>query len=140
MAVPSLAAVILDPLLGMVDTAIVGQLGGQVLAGAHSPTTPSHRPVSAPALTQSARHAGVGLGSIMAGSLNWIFTFLSILTVPRIANFMAQKRKDKAVEHVAQAAWVALLAGFATMLLLSVNADALLARAPPPGPTLTTQS
>eukprot|EP00892_Ulva_mutabilis_P006808 jgi/Ulvmu1/449/UM001_0456.1 len=102
MAVPSLAAVILDPLLGMVDTAIVGQLGGQVLAG-------------------------VGLGSIMAGSLNWIFTFLSILTVPRIANFLAQKRKEKAVEHVAQAAWVALLAGTATMLLLAVNAEAFLA-------------
>lgn len=43
MAVPSLAAVILDPLLGMVDTAIVGQLGGQVLAGTHS-SIRAHRP------------------------------------------------------------------------------------------------
>jgi len=72
----------------------------------------------------------------MAGSLNWIFTFLSILTVPRIAKFMAQKRKEKAVEHVAQAAWVALLAGTATMLLLSANVDTLLQSARPLPPAL----
>lgn len=45
MAVPSFCAVIVDPLLGMVDTAIVGQLGGQVLAG-----TPSSYIIAHPAL------------------------------------------------------------------------------------------
>lgn len=59
--------------------AIVGQLGGggQVLAG-------------------------VGLGSIATGSFNWIFSFLSILTIPKIATAMAQGNTEDACTHTSQ--------------------------------------
>lgn len=63
MAVPSFCAVIMDPLLGMVDTAIVGQLGGQVLAGAQPATMP---PI--PSSPRSCDVASHSLGAPMQAS------------------------------------------------------------------------
>lgn len=103
MAIPSLASIIVDPLMGMVDVAIVGQLGGggEVLAG-------------------------VGLGSIATGSFNWIFSFLSILTIPKIAAAMAKNDKANACMHTSQAMWVAIIAGLSTMTLIATSAPAIL--------------
>lgn len=103
MAIPSLAAIVVDPLMGLVDVAIVGQLGGggQVLAG-------------------------VGLGSIATGSFNWIFSFLSILTIPKIATAMAQGNTEDASMHTSQAMWVAVTAGLTTMTLIATCAPAIL--------------
>lgn len=76
--------------------AIMGHLGGPVLAG-------------------------VGLGSILCGSTNWIFSFLSVLTIPQVAKYMAQGQKKDACDHIGQAFWVALLVGVSTMILLLTN-------------------
>lgn len=46
--------------------------------------------------------AGVGLGSIATGSFNWIFSFLSILTIPKIAAAMAKDDKANACMHTSQ--------------------------------------
>jgi Na+-driven multidrug efflux pump len=65
--------------------------------------------------------AGVGLGNILCGSTNWVFGFLSVLTIPAVAKYMAQGRKDKACEHIGQGFWVALLVGTSTMMTLLIN-------------------
>jgi Na+-driven multidrug efflux pump len=81
--------------------------------------------------------AGVGLGSISAGSFNWIFSFLSILTVPKVATAMARDIKSEACMHIAQAMWVALVAGLCTMTIVATAAPSFLASAVPSASALS---
>jgi Na+-driven multidrug efflux pump len=92
-----------------VHAAIVGHLGGSVLAG-------------------------VGLGSILCGAFNWVFGFLSVLTIPLVATAMAQNQKEEACSHIGQALWVAVLVGCSTMLFVMAQAPALVQSAPQPPP------
>ena len=76
--------------------------------------------------------AGVGLGSILGGSFNWIFGFLSVLTIPKVAAAMANKDPDAAATHIGQSLWVAVIGGFCTMGLIMAFAPKLVGRALPP--------
>ena len=75
--------------------------------------------------------AGVGLGSIIAGSCNWIFGFLSVLTIPRVAAAMAQNNQEAARAHIGQTMWIALIIGTCTSTLLLTQSPAIVSRAPP---------
>ena len=105
MAIPSFATIVMDPLLGMTDTMIMGRIGGEALAG-------------------------VGLGSVVCGGFNWIFGFLSVLTVPKVAAAMAKRDKAAATEHIGQALWVAVLVGCTTMGVVLMFGPQLLQGAP----------
>ena len=86
--------------------AIMGRIGGAVLAG-------------------------VGLGSLLSGSFNWVFGFLSVLTVPKVAKAMANNDKAEAQTHIGQSLWIAVLVGCTTMALVLLQAPAIVNRAPP---------
>lgn len=73
--------------------------------------------------------AGVGLGSMISGCFNWIFGFLSILTVPKIASFLAKGQQAKATEHVAQATLFAVAMGSLSAMALYNLAPSILAGA-----------
>jgi Na+-driven multidrug efflux pump len=78
----------------------MGHLGGQVLAG-------------------------VGLGALLCGATNWLFAFLSVLTIPKIAQFMANNDREGAAQYIGQALWIAAVVGFGTLLLVQAQAPAL---------------
>lgn len=78
--------------------------------------------------------AGVGLGSILCGSTNWVFGFLSVLTIPRVAAAMAKNKPEKARLHIAQGLWVGLTVGLVTMTAILCFAPNIVGRAPPPSP------
>jgi hypothetical protein len=69
--------------------------------------------------------AGVGLGSILCGSFNWLFGFLSVLTIPKVASAMAQNKKERATKHIGQALWIAVLVGSTTLLLILAQAPSI---------------
>ncbi|MHB1343201.1 MAG: MATE family efflux transporter [Thermoleophilia bacterium] len=88
LAVPALGALAADPLLSLVDTALVGHLG-------------------------SAQLAALGL-SVVAFNLAFVvFNFLAYGTTGPVARMLAQDRPADAVRHVVQAVWVAIVLGVA---------------------------
>jgi hypothetical protein len=58
-----------------------------------------------------------------------MFSFLAILTVPKVAGFVAKNEKGKACEHVAQALYIALGVGLTTMLVVACNAQQMVSSA-----------
>jgi len=85
-AIPALGSLAADPLLSMVDTAMVGHLGAAPLAA-------------------------LGI-SVVAFNLAFVvFNFLAYGTTGPVARFVACGRSPEAVRHVAQALWVALVLG-----------------------------
>ncbi len=92
LAVPALGALAADPLLSLVDTALVGHLG-------------------------SAQLAALGL-SVVAFNLAFVvFNFLAYGTTGPVARMLAQGRPADAVRHVMQAVWVAVVLGLAMTAL-----------------------
>ena len=61
--------------------------------------------------------AGVGLGALFSGVFNWIFSFLSVLTIPKVAGALANNDEGKAAQHVSQAMWLAIMAGCVSTVL-----------------------
>lgn len=92
LAVPALGALAADPLMSLVDTALVGHLGAAPLAA-------------------------LGL-SVVAFNLSFLaFNFLAYGTTGPVARMMAQDRPADAVRHVVQALWVAVTLGLAATLI-----------------------
>lgn len=102
LAIPALFSTLLDPFMGVVDTAIVGRLGTAPLAA-------------------------VGLATVLYNFSNFIWNFLLYTTTPRIA--AAASRNDKAgVSAItAQGLWVAAAAGTLMTILLWNQCPALFA-------------
>lgn len=88
LAVPALGALAADPLLSLVDTALVGHLG-------------------------SAQLAALGLAVVAFNLAFVVFNFLAYGTTGPVARMLAQDRPVDAVCHVVQAVWVAIVLGLA---------------------------
>lgn len=97
LAVPALGALAADPLLSMVDTAVVGHLGVAPLAA-------------------------LGM-SVVAFNLAFVvFNFLAYGTTGPVARMVAEDRPADVVRYVVQALWVAVVLGvFATALGLLLS-------------------
>lgn len=102
LAVPALFSMLLDPVMGVVDTAIVGRLGTEPLAA-------------------------VGLSTVLYNFSNFIWNFLLYTTTPRIA--AAASRDDRAgVSAItAQGLWVAAAIGVTMTVVLWTRCPALFA-------------
>ncbi|MCL4368502.1 MAG: MATE family efflux transporter, partial [Actinobacteria bacterium] len=85
-ALPALGALAADPLLSMVDTAMVGHLGAAPLAA-------------------------LGVATVAFSLVFVVFNFLAYGTTGPFARLTAAGRTDDAVRHVVQALWVALSLG-----------------------------
>jgi putative MATE family efflux protein len=103
LALPSVAALVADPLMGVVDTAVVGRIG-------------------------AAQLGGLGLGVALLTSVSWVFNFLALGTTSTVARAVGRGEHSVASRHVATAVRIALVAGLAMGLLLLVSAPWLLAR------------
>lgn len=101
LAVPAIATLVADPLLGLVDTAVVGRLGAAELGG-------------------------LGLAVSVLTAVSWIFNFLVFGTTSTVARAVGAGDRDAAGRRVSHAAQVALVVGVAVGLVLFVVAAPLL--------------
>ena len=86
LAVPAFAALIAQPLFLMADTAIVGRLGTEPLAG-------------------------LGVGAAVLGTMTGLFIFLAYASTSTVARLAGAGRTREAAEAGAQALWLALALG-----------------------------
>jgi len=110
LAVPALFSLLLDPLMSLVDTGLVGRLGTEPLAA-------------------------VGLSSIMFTFFAILFNFLIFVTTPAVARAMAAGDKREASRVTARGLWIAGVAGSVCGVGLWVAAPGLAARSGA-GPTV----
>jgi Na+-driven multidrug efflux pump len=103
LAVPALFSLLLDPLMSLVDTGLVGRLGTEPLAA-------------------------VGLSSIMFTFFAILFNFLIFVTTPAVARAMAAGDREEASRVTARGLWIAGVAGTLCGIGLWVAAHALAAR------------
>lgn len=92
LALPAFAALVAQPLFVMADTAIVGQLGTDPLAG-------------------------LGVGSTLTLALVGVFVFLAYGSTATVARLVGANRKKDAAESGVQAMWLALALGAVTGLV-----------------------
>ncbi|PSC70934.1 MATE efflux family isoform A [Micractinium conductrix] len=103
LAVPALFSVLLDPIMGMVSTAIIGsRLGTTSLAA-------------------------VGLTTIVFNFSNFIWNFLLYTTTPRIAAAVARKDEAGVSAITAQGLWLAATIGLSMTLLLTTQCPVIFA-------------
>jgi Na+-driven multidrug efflux pump len=94
LAIPALFSVLLDPIMGMVSTAIIGSRLGTAPLGA------------------------VGLCTIVFNFSNFIWNFLLYTTTPRIAAAAAKGDTDSASQITSQGLWLASFIGLTMSVLL----------------------
>jgi len=93
LALPALGALLVEPLVSVVDTAFVGRLGARPLAA-------------------------LGITTALLGLFFVVFNFLAYATTPRVAYALGQNDRSKAMARASEALWLALFLGtFATLLL-----------------------
>ncbi len=101
LAVPAIGTLVADPLLGLVDTAVVGRIGVAELGA-------------------------LGLAVSLLTAVSWIFNFLVFGTTSTGARAVGAGRREAAGERVAHAAQVALVLGLMVAAVLLVASPALL--------------
>jgi putative MATE family efflux protein len=101
LALPAVVTLAADPLLGLVDTAVVGRLGAAELGG-------------------------LGLAVAVLTAVSWIFNFLVFGTTSTVARAVGAGDRAAAGERVSHAAQVAVVLGVAVGALLLAAAPRLL--------------
>jgi putative MATE family efflux protein len=101
LAVPAIATLVADPLLGLVDTAVVGRLGAAELGG-------------------------LGLAVAVLSAVSWIFNFLVFGTTSTVARAVGAGDREAAGRRVSHAAQVAVALGLVIGLVLFAAAAPLL--------------
>ncbi len=94
LALPALGALLVEPLVSVVDTAFVGRLGARPLAA-------------------------LGITTALLGLFFVVFNFLAYATTPRIAYALGKGDRQEALKRASEALWLSLgLGGLAALLLL----------------------
>jgi putative MATE family efflux protein len=101
LAVPAIGTLVADPLMGLVDTAVVGRLG-------------------------AAQLGGLGLGVAVLTTVSWVFNFLVFGTTSTVAKAVGAGDLEAAGRRVSHATQVALVLGLAVGGLLLLVAPDLL--------------
>lgn len=101
LALPALGTLAAEPIVSLVDTAFVGQIGGSALAA-------------------------LGVCAAVLGAASWIFVFLAYGTTPLIATARAEGREADAASVAIQGLWLAALLGLVNLVVLEVAAVPLL--------------
>ena len=102
LSIPAMAALAADPLLSLVDTALVGRLGAVPLAA-------------------------MGVSTAVFTTVFWLFNFLTYGTTAEIARLRGAGEAPSAGRHVVQALWLALLCGLLVTAVLLLAAPLILA-------------
>lgn len=102
LALPATVTLIADPLLGMVDTAVVGRIGAAELGA-------------------------LGLANAVLATASWVFSFLVIGTTSTVARAMGSGDGHRAAgRHVANAARIAVAVGVVLAVLVWLLAPTIL--------------
>lgn len=101
LAVPAMGALLADPILGLVDTAVVGRIGATELAA-------------------------LGLGVAVLATVSWVFNFLVFGTTAAVARGVGAGDDELAGRRVAHAGWAALVLGVGVGVLVLVAARPML--------------
>jgi putative MATE family efflux protein len=101
LSVPAMAALAADPLLSLVDTALVGRLGSVPLAA-------------------------LGVNVAVFTTVFWVFNFLTYGTTAEVARLRGARRPAEATRHALQALWLAVLAGLGVLAALQLAAPLIL--------------
>lgn len=109
LAVPATAALIADPLLGLVDTAVAGRLGTSALAA-------------------------LAVSVALLATVSWMFNFLQYGTTSMVAQSIGADRPEAAGRRIVHAAWFAAGIGAVLSVVVLVAAP-LLVRLLGAGPT-----
>jgi len=102
LAVPALGALAAEPLYLLVDTAVVGHLGKEALAG-------------------------LAVGAAILGNVVWLMSFLAYGTTGKSARLFGAGRRREAVEAGVQATWLGFAVGVVLLVLLQAFAEPLVA-------------
>jgi putative MATE family efflux protein len=97
LAMPAMAALAADPLMSLVDTALVGRLGAVQLAA-------------------------LGINVAVFTAVFWMFNFLTYGTTAEVARLRGAGRPAEAARYALQALWLALGFGVAVTILLVASA------------------
>lgn len=100
LAVPATVTLVADPLLGMVDTAVVGRIGAAELGA-------------------------LGLATSLLATVTWVMNFLVIGTTTTVARALGSGRPAEAGRHVATAGRIAVVAGVVLAVLVALLAPRL---------------
>ena len=100
LALPALGALAAEPLYVLVDTAVVGHLGAEQLAG-------------------------VAIGGALLTNVAWLCNFLAYGSTARAARLYGAGRRDEAVAVGVQASWLAVVIGLVLAGAFQVLADPL---------------
>ena len=101
LALPAMAALAADPLLGLVDTALVGRLGAVPLAG-------------------------LGVSVALFTLAFFGFSFLTYGTTAEVARLRGARRPDEAAAYALQALWLAIALGVVVLVAFQAAAPLLL--------------
>jgi putative MATE family efflux protein len=101
LSVPAMAALAADPLLSLVDTALVGRLGSVPLAA-------------------------LGVNAAVFTTVFWMFNFLTYGTTAEVARLRGAGRPEEATRYALQALWLAVAAGVGVLVVLQVAAPLIL--------------
>jgi putative MATE family efflux protein len=101
LAVPAIGTLVADPLMGLVDTAVVGRLG-------------------------AAQLGGLGLGVAVLTTVSWVFNFLVFGTNSTVAKAVGAGDLQAAGRRVSHATQVALVLGLVVAGVLLLTAPGLL--------------
>jgi putative MATE family efflux protein len=102
LGLPAMAALAADPLLSLVDTALVGRLGTVPLAA-------------------------LGVNVAVFTTVFWVFNFLTYGTTAEVARLRGAGEAEAASRHALQALWLALGLGVTVTLVLQATAPVILA-------------
>ncbi len=100
LALPALGSLAAEPLYLLVDTAVVGHLGKESLAG-------------------------LAVGAALLGNAVWLMNFLAYGTTSRASRLFGAGRRKEAVERGVQATWLGAIVGILLLLVLQLLADPL---------------
>jgi putative MATE family efflux protein len=100
LAIPALGALAAEPLYLLVDTAVVGHLGREALAG-------------------------LAVGAGLLGNAVWLMSFLAYGTTGRTSRLFGAGRRHDAVDEGMQATWLGVAVGTALVVILQLLAEPL---------------
>ena len=98
LAIPALGALAAEPLYLLVDTAVVGHLGKEALAG-------------------------LAVGAGLLGNAVWLMSFLAYGTTGRTARLFGAGRRADAVADGVQATWLGVVLGVLLTLAIQLFAE-----------------
>jgi putative MATE family efflux protein len=101
LSIPAMAALAADPLLSLVDTALVGRLGAVPLAA-------------------------LGVNVAVFTTMFWGFNFLTYGTTAEVARLRGAGQPEAAARYALQALWLAVGLGLAVLVVLQVLGPAIL--------------